>query len=318
MKKEFEEKIKEISKKPGVYFFYSGREVIYIGKATYLRSRVLSYFSKDILEKRGPLIEKMVSEITEIKTQETESALEALILEANLIKKNQPKYNTKEKSDKSFVYLIITDEELPKILIKREKDFLEKKISEIVKYSFGPFKSKKELEEVLKIVRKIFPFYEKKNSYNNKSNLYEQIGLLPKISITKEEYLENIKNIKSFFEGKKKKIIKDVEKKMIFFAKSLDFEKAEVLKKKMFALKNISDTNFLDEESEKFFTKKTKIEAYDVAHLGGENMIGVMAVVVASEKKPELYKKFNIKSFVGVDDNRALREVLERRLAHLE
>jgi excinuclease ABC subunit C len=318
MKKEFGEKVKKLSKKPGVYFFYSGKEIIYIGKATYLKSRVLSYFSKDILEKRGPLIEKMVSEITDVKVQETESALEALILEANLIKKNQPKYNTKEKSDKSFVYLIITDEDLPKVLIKREKDFLEKKISEVVKHSFGPFKSKKELEEVLKIVRKIFPFYEKKNSYNNKSNLYEQIGLLPKISISKEEYLENIKNIKSFFEGKKKKIIKDVEKKMLFFAKSLDFEKAGVLKKKMFALKNISDTNFLDEESEKFFTKKNKIEAYDVAHLSGENMVGVMAVVGGSEKKPELYKKFNIKSFVGVDDNRALREVLERRFEHLE
>lgn len=318
MKKEVKKDISKLPTSSGVYFFCDKKEVLYIGKATCLKNRVSSYFKKDILEKRGPLIEKMISETTKIKFQETETALEALILEANLIKKNQPKYNTKEKSDKSFVYLIITDEKLPRLFIKREKDFLEKKITEKIKYSFGPFKSKKELEEVLKIIRKIFPFYQRKNSYDEKSSFYKQIGLLPKLSITAEEYKENIKNIKSFFEGKKKSIIKSIEKQMFLFSKKTEFERANIFKNKLQMLKNISDTNFIDETNEKFFTKKIKIEAYDVAHLAGENMIGVMSVVVNSEKRPELYKKFNIKSFEGIDDNRALREVVERRIAHPE
>ncbi len=128
MKKNIKKDIEKLPKKPGVYFFIGKEgEILYIGKATNLKSRVQSYLSSGIFQKRGPLIEKMVSISEKIDFTETDSVLEALILEANLIKKYQPKYNTREKSDKSFVYLIITAEEIPRLLIKREKDFLEKK-----------------------------------------------------------------------------------------------------------------------------------------------------------------------------------------------
>ena len=94
---------------PGVYLFYNTKkEVLYIGKATSLKSRVRSYFGSGLLKSRGPLLVKMLDEATDIKWIETDSALEALILEANLIKKYQPLYNSKEKSDKSFNYLIQT------------------------------------------------------------------------------------------------------------------------------------------------------------------------------------------------------------------
>ena len=84
------------------YFFRKNKDILYIGKATSLSNRVKSYFGKDIIETRGPHILDMVTQATSIKWQATDSVLEALILEANLIKKYQPKYNTKEKDNKSF------------------------------------------------------------------------------------------------------------------------------------------------------------------------------------------------------------------------
>src|SRR3990167_7289418 len=97
---------------PGVYFFLnSKREILYIGKATSLRDRVKSYFGRDLLSSRSLLIEKMAGESSDIKFQKTDSVLEALILEANLIKKHKPRYNTQEKDDKSWNYVVITDEE---------------------------------------------------------------------------------------------------------------------------------------------------------------------------------------------------------------
>jgi excinuclease ABC subunit C len=98
--------------KPGVYFFMKGKDILYIGKATSLKDRVKSYFSSDLIETRGPLLVDMVFKSDSIKWTETDSVLEALILEANLIKKNQPYYNTKEKDDKSFNYVCITKDEL--------------------------------------------------------------------------------------------------------------------------------------------------------------------------------------------------------------
>src|SRR3989344_4651691 len=130
--------------KPGVYFFFKGKEVLYIGKATSLKNRVKSYFRKDLIENRGPIILDMVFKANKIKWQITGSVLEALILEAGLIKKNQPKYNTKEKSDKSFLSVIITDESLPRVFTVRTRSLEEhSNILKNVRISktYGPFTS---------------------------------------------------------------------------------------------------------------------------------------------------------------------------------
>src|ERR1035437_2058250 len=105
-----------ISDSPGVYFFKKGKEILYIGKATSLKDRVLSYFSNHLLATRSPLVYDMVLTADNLKFIKTNSVLEALILEANLIKKYQPKYNIKEKDDRSFNFVIITDEDFPRIL----------------------------------------------------------------------------------------------------------------------------------------------------------------------------------------------------------
>src|SRR3989344_5256078 len=166
----------KIPDKPGVYFFKKGKNVLYIGKATSLKDRVRSYFGKDLIATRGLLIVDMVFKANNSKFQKCDSVLEALILEVNLIKKHQPYYNTKEKSDKSFNYVCITKDELPKILIVRGR-LVESKIFNRI---FGPYPNGGQLREALKIVRKIFPFLDDKSK--NYLEFYKQINLIPDLN----------------------------------------------------------------------------------------------------------------------------------------
>lgn len=342
----------KIPDKPGVYFFFAspkrnakaGRksEILYIGKATSLRDRVKSYLpaGRQALDNmRGPLIVKMVQEANSIDWQETDSVLEALILEAFLIKKHQPKYNTKEKDDKSFNYVCITKEEIPKVIIVRGRD-LEKKKKNFSNI-FGPFTKGSQLKEAMSIVRRIFPYLDDKSK--NYAEFYRQINLVPDLSDTKL-YKQNIKNIKLFFQGKKKEIQRNLKKEMNVFAKKKEFEEASEIKRQIFALSHINDVallkgeNYIDKEilypapasgtlgqkislSTPFF----RIEAYDIAHMGGKNMAGVMVVVDLpagrqgdGEVNKSEYKKFKIRTQSDANDTGALKEVLERRFAHNE
>ncbi|MFA6515241.1 MAG: GIY-YIG nuclease family protein [Candidatus Paceibacterota bacterium] len=359
----------KLPKKPGVYFFYKGKEIIYIGKATSLRDRVKSYFGKDLIVTRGSLLFDMVTQSTSIKWKETDSVLEALILEANLIKKYQPKYNTKEKDNKSFNYVCITNEELPKVLVVRGRNLNKEKYQSV----FGPFPNGMQLKEAMKIIRPIFPYIDDQSSKRNNKEFYKQLGLIPLIGITSQkipfqkvlgsphrillearpdhfkkefsasllEYKNNIKNLKLFFEGKKKSIIINLKKEMLSFAKKKEFEKANIIKKRIFAINHINDVALIKEDNlapqnrENFsvFTPKGhyadknfhgsvspifRIEAYDIAHLGGKNMVGVMTVIEDEELVKNEYKKFIIRTQMGSNDTGALEEVLSRRFRHTE
>ena len=107
---------------PGVYFFKRNSEILYIGRATSLKDRVRSYFSKDLIETRGQLIVSMIEKAKTLDFEKTDSVLEAIILESNLIKKYQPPYNTDEKDDKSFNYVVIINDDYPIVLLVRGKD----------------------------------------------------------------------------------------------------------------------------------------------------------------------------------------------------
>ena len=145
---------------PGVYFFLGKRKtILYIGKATSLRSRVRSYFAPDIIEKRSALIEQMVAEAEDIEWTETDSVLEAMLLEVNLIRTHRPTYNTLSKDDKSYNHLIITNEEFPRVLVVRGKDLVSRYEAEDIQYHLGPFTSGTLVREALKIVRRLFKFY---------------------------------------------------------------------------------------------------------------------------------------------------------------
>jgi len=311
MKKESLKKLR-MPDKPGVYFFLKDKKILYIGKATSLKERVKSYFGKDLIETRGPLIVDLAFKADKIDWQETDSVLEALILEAVLIKKYQPKYNTKEKSDKSFNYVCITKEALPKVILKRGRILNPREF----KAFFGPFTNGSQLKEALKIVRKIFPFLDEKSK--NYLEFYRQINLVPDLD-NRKMYIENIRNIKLFFSGKKKQILRNLKKEMTEYAKNKEFEKAGEIKRQIFALQHINDVALLKLAPSAYSLAPIfRIEAYDIAHMGGRNMVGVMVVVQDGEAEKNEYRKFKIKTQTGSNDTGALLEVLERRLGHKE
>jgi len=318
---------KKIPDSPGVYFFLGRqKEILYIGKATSLRSRVRSYFDGNIKEKRSPVIHKMVEEAKTVEWTETDSVLEAMLLEANLIRTHRPTYNTRSKDNKSYNHVVITRDEYPRVLIVRGKDLLMEGTQEVYAYVYGPFPSGMLFKQALKIIRKLFQFYDTRvplhaqqnKMHKGKLDFNRQIGLYPELC-SKEEYAKNIRHIRLFFEGKKKKIIAELEKQMFACAKKEHFEDAQALKKKIFALKHIQDVALVRDDSRIYKDEKQmRIEAYDVAHMGGKDMVGVMTVMCGGEPDKSSYRKFLIKGFEGSNDPRALEEILDRRLGHAE
>jgi excinuclease ABC subunit C len=260
-------KIAKFPNSPGVYIFYGeNKEILYIGKATSLRDRVGQYFNGT--DERGERILKMVEKSTDVKIIKTDSVLEALILESNLIKKHQPKYNIERKDDKSFSYVVITREDFPRIFILRKTEvdqmtndkfpisnkFPISKFSNKLKIKnsklkiepsrvYGPYTSKKQLEIALKILRRIFPYHSKKEN-SEKGCLEYQLGLCPgpyASAISKEDYQKNIRGIQMILEGKKKNLLQKMKKEMEVFSKKQEFEKAGEIRNKIFALKHIQD-----------------------------------------------------------------------------
>jgi excinuclease ABC subunit C len=312
---------------PGVYFFLgTKKQILYIGKATSLRSRVRSYFASDIKEKRSEIIAKMVHEAKNVEWTETDSVLEALILETNLIRTHKPLYNTRSKDDKSYNHLVITNEDFPRVLVVRGKDLTEKFTDQEIKYHFGPFPSGTLFREALKIVRKLFRFYdmktpvgeEKTRVAKGKIDFNRQIGLYPETT-SAAEYSKTIRHIRLFFEGKKQQIIKELEKEMMAHAKAERFEEANAIKKRIFALNHIQDIALIKDDSRLYRDeKRVRIEAYDVAHLQGDDMVGVMTVVESGEPAKNEYRKFKIKDIEKANDTGALKQMLARRLSHPE
>ncbi len=309
---------------PGVYFFLGPRkEILYVGKATSLKDRVKSYFSNDLNKTRGPLLVKMIDEAKTIDFTTTDSVLEALLLEASQIKQWRPPYNSRDKDNKSFNTVVITDEEFPQILVVRARNLEHwEKISKDLKIRsyFGPFPHGGELREALKIIRKIFPYRDEKCNLKKKC-FNAQIGLCPGVCaglMTSKEYKKVVRRIELFFNGKKQDLIKDVEKEMKSLAKSQKFEEAEMQKRTLFALEHIHDMALIKRDIERGDSANTtRIEAYDIAHLSGKDTVGVMVVVEDGEVAKSQYRKFKIKVDSN-DDTNNLREIIRRRLGHLE
>ncbi len=347
---QFKKKMSKIPDGPGVYFFLDKRKkVLYIGKATSLRDRLRSYFAKDIAEVRSKLISNMVEAASSIDWRETDSVLEALILEANLIKTYKPKANTDAKDDKSWNYVVITKEDFPRVLLVRGKElealrkskasgkpkssaedfvttapsrlrtFLQPSFASL--YTFGPFPHGMQLKEALKLVRKIFPYRDKCVPGKRKRCFDAQIGLCPGVcsgEITKQDYRKIIRHIVLLFEGKKKKLLTTLAREMRQAAKEEQFEEAKKLRAQIYALQHIQDVSLIKDEYRLTSNNSVRIEAYDMAHLQGSANVGVMVVVEDGEAKKSEYRKFTIKTATPGDDVGALREVLSRRMGHDE
>lgn len=319
---------------PGVYIFLGKKNTrLYIGKATSIKSRVQSYFAKNIDVIRSPLIQKMVFEAHAITYIETPSVLEGLILEANLIKQFQPHYNIKEKDNKSWNYIVITKEEFPRIELIRGHDLalIEKHAEKYIRI-FGPYTSGLSLKEALRLIRQIFPFRDACTPFTEQKKkvvrkcFNAQIGLCPGVcsgDISKKEYSLIVRNIILFLEGKKGKLISELTREMHAYAKVKEFEKAAVIKKRIYALEHIQDVSLLKND---FLPKNNDIkpislEAYDISHLAGEHVVGVMVRVENGVPQKSAYRKFKIRRITkgkNIDDTANLRELLERRLSHAE
>lgn len=321
-----QEQLKKLPDSAGVYFFKHGKEILYIGRATSLKDRVRSYFGDDLIRTRGMLLVDMVGKADSIEFEKTDSVLEAIILEATLIKKHQPYYNTKEKDDKSFNYVVITDEEFPQVLLVRERELESNGLKTKnlpagrqdlkLKTTFGPFTSGGLLRDALKIIRKIFPFFDNRCKVDAKRpGVGHSIGLCPAFGISAKEYAKTVRNIKYFFEGKKSALITLLEKEMKGYAKKQEFEKADDIKRQIFALEHINDIALMREERTN--QKSVRIEAYDVAHTSGKEVVGVMTVVIGGEVSKNDYRKFKLSRDEN-NDVKALREILERRFTHEE
>ena len=357
------EKLNKLPNNPGVYTFFGAAEsasggqlkngpILYIGKATNLKNRVNSYLQGR--NERGMRIVSMVAQIADIKIQETDSVLEALILESNLIKKFQPKYNVERKDDKSFNYVTISRETYPRIEIVRESNLYKNKKSKIKNKNYnlklknsklilnskleirnsniyGPYTSKKQLEIALKIIRKIFPYHSNKQK-TEKGCLDFQLGRCPGPyagAISKEDYAQNIRGIRMILEGKKKNLLKSLEREMRDQAKKNEFEKAAELRNKIFALRHIQDVALMTSENFSLTPalsrrergneeEKLRIEAYDISNISGQYAVGSMVVFSNGEPDKSQYRKFKIKTIEGSNDVGMMAEVLFRRFRHSE
>src|SRR3989344_1272664 len=319
---------------PGVYLFKKGKKILYIGKAASLRDRVGSYFSTDLGRCRAPTRVAMVTEADSISYQSTDSVLEALKLEANLIKKHQPPANVDAKDNKSWNYVVITKEDYPRVLLVRGRDLYQGWKDADISNLFGPFPYGMQLKEALKMIRSIFPYRDSKcvpcedqrrrmmeiRSPSCRPCFNSQIGLCPGVcsgEITKEEYALRIRHICHFFSGNFKGLKLDLVRAMNKASGEERFEDATRLRQQILALQHIRDVSLIKDEHRVAPGGGVRIEAFDVAHTSGKQTVAVMTVVHSGEMVKAAYRMFKIREAKN-DDIAALKEALSRRLNHPE
>lgn len=318
------EKIKKFPKTPGVYLMKNAAgKIIYIGKATSLRDRVKSYFDRP----HDVRIEKLVEEIADIDYQKTPTVVEALILEANLIKKYLPKYNVKEKDDKSFLYVAISREKFPRIMLLRglELDRMTPKEKKQITKLFGPYTSASSLRAALDILRRrIFPFRDCV-VMPKRPCLHYHLKQCPAPCanlVSAEDYRRLIHHLILFFEGKKEKIIKNLKKEMTAASRREDFETAARLRNQIFSLEHIQDVAVIKNDEVKNRTEKFginifgRIEGYDISNISGTSATGSMVVFEDGKPNKNEYRKFKIKTISGANDVGMMKEIMDRRLYH--
>jgi excinuclease ABC subunit C len=346
-KTELSEKVNNLPRTPGIYkFFDLEGEVIYVGKAKDLRSRVRSYFQGNLDPASKTFA--LVSKISDVSYIEALSELEALILEAELIKQYQPKYNIALKDDKSYLYIVIRNERLtkdgrkmmiPKVLTARKPDIWDKDIV------FGPYPDGRTAKYIVKTIRRIFPYRDcsqaKFTSYHkeNRPCLYGDIGLCSAPctdSVSVEDYRRQVERIRRFLSGDSVRIIKSLNREMNSAAKEEKFEKAaeirDVIKKYDYirqsfrtANKYIENPYLVEDTINRSLEELTnniailhqlplRIECYDISNISGKEAVGSMVVATDGRIDKSQYRKFKIKLKNEPDDFRMMKEVLFRRL----
>jgi len=313
--------------------------VIYVGKAKNLRSRAGSYFLKAASEDQRT--DYWIGEIADIDFLSCDSEVDALLMESRLIKDVQPKFNKELKDDKTFPYLMITTrEEFPRVEITREP-----KASGVKLY--GPFASAGALRGAIAVLQRVFKFRTCSLDISESDERWNWFRpcLLASINqctapcnfrISKEDYRRDIRRLQTFLEGGKTKLLREMNEEMRSASKSLDFERAAVLRDEIQMLDRLEERGELEthEQPEVFYVDPKKgleglkrvlnlretprvIEGCDIAHLGGgETVASLVQFIDGLPFKPG-YRRFRIQDVKGVDDFRSMYEVVSRRFRRL-
>ena len=330
---------------PGVYGYLKNKQPIYIGKAVNLRSRLKSYLTNRLEDKTR----KMVSDAEAVSYIKVGSELEALLLEAELIRKYQPQYNVISKDDKHALYIRFTKEEYPKVLTCRK---IETQKSDTKVY-FGPFPSSTNVKAVLGMLRRIFPYSD--HRLGKKPCLLSQIGLcnpcpseIQSIKnyelriMLQKKYLKNVSRIKTVLSGKFDMLERQLVKEMQVLSKNQKYEGAAYIKDKIEKLKYITqprtpseyyleNPNLTEDLRKKELNSLKRIlnshivipnslrriECFDVAHLSGVAPTASMVTFIDGEPAKEFYRHLKIRKAKAGDDIASLEEVASMRIKHL-
>jgi len=320
------DKLKTLPKTPGVYFHKNAKgQIIYVGKAARLNNRVRQYFQKS--RGRDPKTEALVAEIADVDWMEVESELEALFLEAEMVRRYMPQYNILLRDDKSMVYIRIDyDSDYPTVTTTRRP------LDDDARY-FGPYLSTVSVRQALKLLRRIFPFATRRIPGQKRATLHYHLGLDPGLEegkTTLEDYRADLRRLMLVIEGKRKSIEKELEKDMKRFAKTSQFEEAAKVRNQLFALQRLnmqvifSDKEFLDISKDHALNELVdllgldrfprRIEGYDISHMQGTDVVASMVVFTNGVSNKGEYRKFKTKKNHN-DDFYNMHETLTRRLA---
>ena len=320
------QKLNKLPVEPGVYFHKNkAGEIIYVGKAAVLKNRVRQYFQKT---KKDPKTEALVAEISDTDWITVDTEMDALFLESEMIKRYKPKWNILLRDDKAVSYVRINfNDEVPYVSFTRNP--LDDKATYI-----GPFYGKTAVERAVRILRRVFPYYDR--PYTGRKTLNTDLGLTPGIEINKttlKDYKRNLKKLVRYLEGDREKLLKDLEKTMKEEAKKGNYELAAEARDQLFGLKELkkkivfSDKEFLDISSDQALRQlqellklpepPRRIEGYDISHQSGENTVGSMVVFLNGTAARSEYRKFKVRTSKN-DDLKSMQEVLTRRLKHPE
>lgn len=321
-----EAKLKQLPKTPGVYFHKNtAGEIIYVGKAAVLNNRVRQYFQKS--RGRDPKTEALVAEIADIDWMQVDSELEALFLEAEMVRRYMPRYNILLRDDKSMVYIRINyDDPYPTVGTTRYP------LDDGARY-FGPYLSSLSIRQALKLLRRVFPFATKKIPGQKRASLHYHIGLDPGLEEGKTslaDYRTNLRRLMAVIEGKKSSIEKDLEKEMLQFAKAEKFEQAAWARTQLFALKRLSqqvifsDKEFMDISKDHALSELVallglqkfpdRIEGYDISHMSGTDVVASMVVFTNGVSNRQEYRKFKTRKDQN-NDFANMHETILRRFS---
>jgi len=323
---QLEEKLKQLPKAPGVYFHKDGKgEIIYVGKAAVLRNRVRQYFQ--VSRNRDPKTEALVAEIVDLDWMVVDSELEALFLEAEMIRRYMPRYNILLRDDKAMSYIRIDyDSDYPTVTTTRRP------LDDGARY-FGPYFSTLAVRQSLKLLRRVFPFATSRQIGQKRATLYYHLGLDPGLEENKtalEDYRTNLRKLMAVIQGKRKTIVREVERDMKRAAKAADFEQAAKLRNQLFALQGLdkqvifSDKEFLDISKDHALNELVdvlslaafprRIEGYDISHMQGSDVVASMVVFTNGVSNKAEYRKFKTKINQN-NDFYNMNETIKRRLS---